>query len=61
MKEKRLIYEYDNFPEISGAIIVKLFCYNQENAFTDSPINVYNTEEEAENIQMKFKDNFFII
>lgn len=50
MKEKRLIYEYDNFPELQDAIIVKLFCYNQENAFPESLINVYNTKENAENI-----------
>ena len=47
MKEMRVKCEYERYDEISGAIGVKLFCPDLENALAGSPLFVYNTEEEA--------------
>jgi len=47
MKEMRVKCEYDNYDHISGAIGVKLFCPDLENALAGSPLYVYKTEEEA--------------
>ena len=49
MKDMRVKCEFDTFDEISGAIGVKLFCPDLENALAGSPLYVYKTEEEAEN------------
>ena len=48
MKEMRVKCEYDRYDEISGAIGVKIFCQDLENALAGSPLYVYKTEEEAE-------------
>ena len=48
MKEMRVKCEYDRYDEISGAIGVKIFCPDLENALAGSPLYVYKTEEEAE-------------
>ena len=48
MKEMRVKCEYDRYDEISGAIGVKIFCPDLENALAGSPLYVYRTEEEAE-------------
>ena len=48
MKEMRVKCEYDRYDEISGAIGVKIFCQDLENALAGSPLYVYKTEEESE-------------
>ena len=48
MKEMRIKCEYDRYDEISGAIGVRLFCPDLENALAGSPLYVYKTEEESE-------------
>ena len=48
MKEMRVKCEYERHDQISGAIGVKLFCPDLENALAGSPLYVYKTDEEAE-------------
>ena len=48
MKEMRVKSEYDTYEKISGAIGVRFFCPDLENALAGSPLYVYKTEEEAE-------------
>ena len=48
MKEMRVKCEYERYDQISGAIGVKIFCPDLENALAGSPLFVYKTEEEAE-------------
>ena len=48
MKEMRVKCEYERYDQISGAIGVKIFCPDLENALAGSPLYVYKTEEEAE-------------
>ena len=48
MKEMRVKSEYDKYEKISGAIGVRFFCPDLENALAGSPLYVYKTEEEAE-------------
>ena len=47
MKEMRVKCEYERHDQISGAIGVKLFCPDLENALAGSPLYVYKSEEEA--------------
>ena len=58
MKEMRVKCEYDTFDEISGAIGVKLFCPDLENALAGSPLYVYKTEEEAEKFSNEISRDF---
>ena len=48
MKEMRVKCEYERHDQISGAIGVKLFCPDLENALAGSPLYVYKNDEEAE-------------
>ena len=48
MRDMRVKCEYEKYDEISGAIGVKIFCPDLENALAGSPLFVYKTEEEAE-------------
>ena len=48
MKEMRVKCEYERHDQISGAIGVKLFCPDLENALAGSPLYVYKSDEEAE-------------
>ena len=58
MKEMRVKCEYDRHDEISGAIGVKLFCPELENALAGSPLYVYKTEEEAEKFGREITKDF---
>jgi translation initiation factor 5B len=48
MKEMRVKSEYEHHEEISGAIGIKIFANDLDNALAGSPCYVYKTEEEAE-------------
>ena len=48
MRDMRVKCEYEKYDEISGAIGVKIFCPDLENALAGSPLFIYKTEEEAE-------------
>ena len=58
MKEMRVKCEYERFDEISGAIGVKIFCPDLENALAGSPLYVYKTEEEAEHYCNEISKDF---
>jgi translation initiation factor 5B len=58
MKEMRVKCEYDHHEQISGAIGVKLFCPDLENALAGSPLYVYKTEEEAEKYCKEIANDF---
>ena len=58
MKEMRVKCEFDRYDEISGAIGVKLFCPDLENALAGSPLYVYKTEEEAEKFSNEISRDF---
>ena len=58
MKEMRVKCEYERHDQISGAIGVKLFCPDLENALAGSPLFVYKTEEEAEKYCNEIKTDF---
>jgi len=48
MKEMRIKSEYEHHDSISGAIGIKIFATELDNALAGSPLFVYKTEEEAE-------------
>jgi len=48
MKEMRVKSEYEHHEQISGAMGIKIFANDLENALAGSPCYVYKTEEEAE-------------
>ena len=58
MKEMRVKCEYERYDEISGAIGVKIFCPDLENALAGSPLYVYKTEEEAEHYCNEISKDF---
>ena len=58
MKEMRVKCEYDHHEQISGAIGVKLFCPDLENALAGSPLYVYKTEEEAQKYCNEIANDF---
>ena len=58
MKEMRVKGEYDNYDQISGAIGVRFFCPDLENALAGSPLFVYKTEEEAEKYCQEISRDF---
>ena len=58
MKEMRVRCEFDRYDEISGAIGVKLFCPDLENALAGSPLYVYHTEEEAQKFEREISKDF---
>lgn len=58
MKEMRVKCEYDRHDTIKGAIGVKLFCPDLENALAGSPLYVYKTEEEAEEYAKEITKDF---
>ena len=47
MKEMRVKSEYEHHEKISGAIGIKIFANELDNALAGSPCYVYETEEEA--------------
>lgn len=58
MKEMRVKCEYDRHDVIKGAIGVKLFCPDLENALAGSPLYVYKTEAEAEQYSNEITKDF---
>ena len=58
MKEMRVKCDYERYDEISGAIGVKIFCPDLENALAGSPLYVYKTEEEAEHYCNEISKDF---
>ena len=58
MKEMRVKCEYDRHDSIKGAIGVKLFCPDLENALAGSPLYVYKTEEQAEEYSREITKDF---
>ena len=58
MKEMRVKCEYDRHDVIKGAIGVKLFCPDLENALAGSPLYVYKTEDEADQYSNEITKDF---
>lgn len=58
MKEMRVKCEYDRYDQISGAIGVKLYCPDLENALAGSPLYVYKTDKEAEQFCKEITQDF---
>lgn len=58
MKEMRVKSEYEHHEQISGAMGVKIFGNDLENALAGSPLFVYHTEEEAEKYASEITTDF---
>lgn len=58
MKEMRIKSEYEQHESISGAIGVKIFGNDLENALAGSPLHVYHSEEEAEKYGAEITTDF---
>jgi len=58
MKEMRIKSEYEHHESISGAMGIKIFGNDLENALAGSPLYVYHTEEEAEKYASEITTDF---
>lgn len=58
MKEMRVKSEYEHHDTISGAMGIKVFGNDLENALAGSPLYVYHTEEEAEKYAAEITNDF---
>lgn len=58
MKEMRVKSEFETHESISGAMGVKVFATELENALAGSPLFVYKTEEEAERYMSEISQDF---
>jgi len=58
MKEMRVKSEYEHHESISGAMGIKIFGNELENALAGSPLYVYHTEEEAEKYAAEITTDF---
>ena len=58
MKEMRIKSEYEHHESISGAMGIKIFGNELDNALAGSPLFVYHTEEEAEKYGSEITSDF---
>jgi translation initiation factor 5B len=58
MKEMRIKSEYQTHDSISGAMGIRLFALDLDNALAGSPLHVYTNEEEAEEFASEISQDF---
>ena len=58
MKEMRVKSEYLTHDKISGAMGIRIFALDLDNALAGSPLHVYQTDEEAEKFTSEIRQDF---